>query len=263
MVGSPKRSALISGLLHVAAIVLVLAVTGVRRPPAVASRYMLVVPPDIGQYRPLVPRRMEGGGGGGTRSETPASPGRLPRFATHQYTPPVAVIRDFNPVLPMVPTLVGDPAIHLPTLNLAQFGDPNGVQGPPSGGRGKGGGIGDGDGTGVGNSRGSGYGDGPGGSGVNGDAGFTGAVTPPVLLWKIEPEYTEDARRAKIQGSVVLHLEVDKRGQTQNIRVVQSLGLGLDERAVEAVRRWKFRPGARNGSSIVTTALVEVYFRLL
>ena len=263
MIGSPKRSVLFSGLLHAAAIALVLAVTGVRHPPTASSHYVLVAPADIGAYRALVPRRMEGGGGGGTRSPTRASIGRLPRFATRQFTPPVAVIQNFNPQLAIEPTLVGDPKIQLPALNLAQFGDPNGVIGPPSGGRGTSGGIGDGDGTGVGNRDGPGYGDGPGGGGVSGDSRFQRSITPPVLLWKVEPEYTEDARRAKIQGSVILHLEVDARGQTQNIKVVQPLGLGLDQRAIEAVGRWKFRPGTRHGKPFVTTAIVEVFFRLL
>ncbi|MBZ5725485.1 MAG: energy transducer TonB [Acidobacteriia bacterium] len=253
-----------SGLLHAAAIVLVLGVTGVRHPPAAVSRFILVTPADIGAYRPVVPRKMEGGGGGGTRSPLPASIGRLPKFSTHQYTPPVAVIENFNPQLPMAPTLIGDPRIELPTLDLPQYGAPNGVAGPASGGPGAHGGIGGGDGTGVGNSKGPGYGDGPGGGGVtSGDARFQGTITQPVLLWKIEPEYTEEARRAKIQGTVLLYVEVDARGQPQNIQVHQSLGLGLDERAIEAVRRWKFRAGTRNGKPYLTTAVVEVNFRLL
>jgi TonB family protein len=90
-----------------------------------------------------------------------------------------------------------------------------------------------------------------------------GSVTEPVLLWKIEPEYTDEARRARVQGTVVLHIEVDTRGQAQNITVRQSLGLGLDERAIEAVRRWRFRPGYRNGKPWATAALVQVNFRLL
>jgi TonB family protein len=90
-----------------------------------------------------------------------------------------------------------------------------------------------------------------------------GSVTEPVLLWKIEPEYTDEARRARVQGTVVLHIEVDTRGQAQNITVRQSLGLGLDERAIEAVRRWRFRPGYRNGKPWAASALVQVNFRLL
>ena len=74
---------------------------------------------------------------------------------------------------------------------------------------------------------------------------FTGSVSPPVLLWKTEPEYSEEARKAKVQGTVILRIEVDARGQAQAITVERSLGLGLDDRAVEAVRRWKFKPGIR------------------
>jgi TonB family protein len=205
-----------------------------------------------------------GGGGGGTRSDTHASLGRLPRAARRQFTPPVVEYINLNPQLPMEPTLVMASEIALPNIDLARFGDPNGVSGLPSGGRGSGGGIGDGTGTGVGDSQGVGYGPGPGGGGVTGGGGsFAGSVTQPVLLWKIEPEYTDEARRAKIQGTVVLHIEVDTRGQAQNITVRQSLGLGLDERAIEAVRRWRFCPGYRNGKPWVAAAMVQVSFRLL
>ena len=163
----------------------------------------------------------------------------------------------------MEPTIVVSPDVALPRVDLAQFGLPNGVLGPPSQGPGAGGGIGAGDGTGVGNGHGPGYGDGPGGLGISGAAGFQGSFTGPVLLSKIEPEYTDEARRAHLSGAVVLRIEVDLRGQAQNITVRQGLGLGLDERAVDAVSKWRFRPGAVNGKPVVTTALVEVYFRLL
>jgi TonB family protein len=262
MYGSPKRSALLSGLLHAAGIVLILAATGVKNPPVNWLSTTLVTDRDIGRYLVSVPRKTEGGGGGGVRDRTPASRGRLPRAARRQFTPPVVIVRNLNPQLPMEPTLVISPEITLPTVNLAQFGDLHGVSGPPSGGRGWGGGIGDGHGTGVGDGDGPGLGPGQGG-GVTGNAGFQGTATEPVLLWKIEPEYTEDARRAQLQGTVILHIEVDTRGQAGNITVRQGLGLGLDERAVEAVRRWKFRPGYRNGKPLVTAALVHVNFRLL
>jgi TonB family protein len=261
MYASPRRSAFLSLLLHAAAIVVVLILTGVRNPSATWLPVTLVPARDIGRYLAPVPREKEGGGGG-TRSDTPASRGRLPKAALRQFTPPVAKFENLNPQLPMEPTLVMSSQVVLPTIELPQFGDPNGVSGPPSGGRGSGGGIGDGEGGGVGGSHGPGYGPGPGG-GVTGGSGFLGTVTEPVLLWKIEPEYTDEARKARIQGTVVLHIEVDTRGQAQNITVRQSLGLGLDERAIEAVRRWRFRPGYRNGKPMVTAALVHVNFRLL
>ena len=263
MYATPQRSALFSGLLHAAAIVTALTIGGVKN-PSVIWKPVALVGRDIGRYLASIPREEVGGGGGGTRSDTAASLGRLPRAARRQFTPPVVEYENLNPQLPMEPTLAISSEIVLPTIDLARFGDPNGVSGPPSGGRGSGGGIGDGIGTGVGDSQGPGYGPGPGGGGVTGGGGgFVGSVTEPVLLWKIEPEYTDEARRAKIQGTVVLHIEVDTRGQAQNITVRQSLGLGLDERAIEAVRRWRFRPGYRDGKPWVTAAMVQVNFRLL
>jgi TonB family protein len=261
MYATPKRSALFSGFLHAAAIVTALTIGSVKN-PSVIWKPVALVGRDIGRYLASVPRE-KAGGGGGTRSGTAASLGRLPRAARRQFTPPVVEYVNLNPQLPMEPTLVISSEIVLPTIDLARFGDPNGVSGPPSGGRGSGGGIGDGIGTGVGDSQGPGYGPGPGGGGVTGSGGFVGSVTEPVLLWKIEPEYTDEARRAKIQGTVILHIEVDTRGQAQNITVRQSLGLGLDERAIEAVRRWRFRPGYRDGKPWVTAAMVQVNFRLL
>src|SRR5947199_350934 len=84
-----------------------------------------------------------------------------------------------------------------------------------------------------------------GGGGVrpSGGAGGRGSVLPAALIWKIEPEYSDEARRAKVQGTVLLYLEVDEQGKPRNVHVRQGLGLGLDEKAVEAVTRWKFRPG--------------------
>jgi len=106
---------------------------------------------------------------------------------------------------------------------------------------------------------------GPGrGCGISsGHAGFQGGVTEPVLLWKSEPEYSEEARKAKIQGTVIVSAEIDARGQVQNISIAQGLGLGLDEKAISAVQKWKFRPGTRNGKPVATPAIIQLSFRLL
>ncbi len=140
------------------------------------------------------------------------------------------------------------------------FGDPTGVPGPPSDGAGSGGGIGDGDGTGVGKRKGPGYGN-EGGSG--GVTSAYGRLTQPVLLRKVDPDYSEQARTAKIQGMVLVRLEVDEHGNPGNLRVAHGLGLGLDEKALEAIAQWKFRPGMRDGRPVAMPALVEVQFRLL
>jgi TonB family protein len=264
MFGSARRSTLLSGLLHAAAIALVLFATRVQTPTIDHTVHsVLIAPRNLAEYLTPMKSDLAGGGGGGGLSPLPASKGRLPRQALHQFTPPQVEIQNWNPRLIMEPTILVSPDVALPQVDMAQYGIPNGVLGPPSQGPGRGGGIGDGDGTGVGDSRGPGYGDGPGGLGVSGTAGFQGSFTGPVLLSKLEPEYSDEARRAHLSGAVVLRIDVDTRGLAQNIMVRQGLGLGLDERAVDAVRKWRFRPAAVNGKPVVTTALVEVYFRLL
>lgn len=88
-------------------------------------------------------------------------------------------------------------------------------------------------------------------------------VSAPVVLYKVDPAYTEEARKAGYSGTVVLQLVVDTGGTARDIRVVRGLGLGLDEKAVEAVGKWRFRPGYRGGQPVAVQASVEVNFRLL
>lgn len=259
MFPSRKRSNLISVLIHGAVILMILIAGRVKPLPHPVSHVTLVAPSDIS---PWVPRlAAHGGGGGGGGDSTPASRGQLPRVALRQFTPPTAVIRNYNPQLAMEPTLVGTPQIVAVLPNLP-YGDPNGVAGPPSNGPGKNGGIGTGDGGGVGGRKGPGYGDDDGG-GISGQAHIVGSIVAPVLLTKVDPEYTDEARRARVQGVVELQIDVDSHGKPANIRVVHGLGLGLDDRAVEAVRQWTFRPGTINGKPAVTSAVVTVTFRLL
>ena len=212
---------------------------------------------------PYVPPAGHGGGGGGNQSILPASKGRLPRIAPRQFTPPAAAIHKVDPKLPMEPTLIISADVLLPQVELLALGDPYGKNGAPSNGTGKGGGIGDGDGTGVGPGKGPGFGPGEGGK-TGGDLrGFTEASTAPVVLFQVEPEFSEEARKAKLQGVVMLYGEVDTNGRLRNIRVTQGLGLGLEEKAIEAVKQWRFRPGYRDGKPVVAAASIEVNFHLL
>ncbi len=204
-----------------------------------------------------------GGGGGGDRSPIPASVGRLPKIAPRQFTPPMAVIHNPEPKLAMEPSIVISPDVSLPQIKLPVLGDPYGHSGPPSNGTGKGGGLGDGDGTGIGPGKGPGVGPGEGGDGGDGMRGFSGTATAPVLIFKVEPEFSEEARKAKLQGVVMLYAEVGTDGRLRNIRVTRGLGLGLDEKALEAVKQWRFRPGYRNGKPVVEPAVIEVNFHLL
>ena len=90
-----------------------------------------------------------------------------------------------------------------------------------------------------------------------------GGVSAPTVLYKVDAAYTQEAREAKYSGSVRLLVVVDKEGRAQDINVVRSLGMGLDEKAIEAVQKWKFNPGQRDGEPVAVRALIEVNFRLL
>jgi TonB family protein len=181
------------------------------------------------------------------------------------FTPPEAVVANLDPKMTMDPALLGPPDLQLPTVNMAQYGDPLGKIGPRSNGPGSGGGIG------TGKDGGIGPGDGPGlGPGERGGVSIRDGVyrigrgvTAPELLSKVEPEYSEEARKAKYQGVVELYVEVDTNGRARNVRVIHSLGLGLDEKAMEAVAKWRFRPGTKDGKPVPVVATIEVSFRLL
>ncbi len=88
-------------------------------------------------------------------------------------------------------------------------------------------------------------------------------VSAPVLVSKVEPQYTPEARTARYTGTVFLSLEIGADGSPRRIQVVRGLGFGLDEKAVEAVTHWKFKPGIKNGQSVAVLATVEINFNLL
>jgi periplasmic protein TonB len=90
-----------------------------------------------------------------------------------------------------------------------------------------------------------------------------GGVTAPQPLYKVEPEYSEEARKAKLQGTVVLYVEVDPAGRAINSKVIRSLGLGLDEKAIEAIRKWRFTPGLKDDKPVTVASEIEIDFRLV
>ena len=263
MYASQSRSTLISGVLHAAVIAAILLVTGVKPPSIPHEPYVLVTPADIIKYKVSIPQSDDAGGGGGARANTPASLGDLPKPSLRPFVPPGVKPENPNPILSFEPAILANPEIAIPKLNLP-IGDPHGVSGPQSPGRGKGWGIGDGDGPGVGPGR------GPGAGGTDGEGGiagipyrYDGAFIQAVSLYHPEPEYSEEARKAKLQGAVLVQIVIDAHGVPQNIQVKRSLGLGLDDRAVETVRKWRFKPATLNGKPVPTAALIEVSFRLL
>jgi periplasmic protein TonB len=204
-----------------------------------------------------------GGGGGGDNSLLAASKGRLPERSTRQFVPPSVEIKNDHPLLAMEPTIVVPDNVPLPQVNMDQFGDPFAKVGPPSNGTGSGGGIGSGRGGGVGSGDGAGVGPGKGGGYGGGTYKIGGGVSAPALIFKVEPEYSEEARKAKFQGTVRLAIVVDENGRVADVHVIRPAGLGLDEKAIEAVKKWRFRPAMRNSKAVAVAANVEVNFRLL
>lgn len=226
-----------------------------------------IVAPDISEYMPISQKKNDqigGGGGGGDRDKLQAPKGKLPRFAMEQFTPPAMVVRNDNPKLPMEPTVVVPPQVKMASNNMPNFGDPKAVipSGPASNGTGSGGGIGSGSGGGVGSGTGPGVGPGRGGGIGGGVFRVGGGVSAPRALDTPDPEYSEEARKAKYQGTVVLWLIVGPDGKPRDVRVARSLGMGLDQKAMEAVRRWKFEPALKDGRPVAVQINVEVNFRL-
>ncbi len=217
---------------------------------------------DVSPYiLPPAKTQAGGGGGGGDRDKLEASKGAAPKFSREQITPPAVVLRNDHPKLAVEPTVVGPPEIKLPAFPTT--GDPmSKVFGPPSNGTGSGGGIGSGSGGGVGSGFGPGVGPGYGGGIGGGVYRVGGGVSAPRVLYAPDPNYSDEARKAKYQGTVVLWVIVGPDGRVRDVRVQRTLGMGLDEKAIEAVRTWKFDPAKRNGQPVAVQVNVEVNFRL-
>jgi TonB family protein len=264
--GRKKSSFMMSTGFQIVVAVILLTVASSKTVQDKVKQYVpLMAPIDLAPPPEAPPKQqvMGGGGGGGDRSLLPASKGRLPKASLKQFTPPMAVVNNPNPKLTMDPSIIAPPDVNLPNVNMAQYGDPLAKLGPPSNGPGSGGGIGSGSGGGVGSGKGGGFGPGEGGGVGGGVFRVGGGVTAPALLYKVEPEYSEEARKAKYQGTVLLYIQVDPTGKAINMRVLHSLGLGLDEKAMEAVKKWKFKPGYKDGKPVTVEAQIEVNFRLL
>ena len=247
---APARSQAFSLGLHILLALLLLTAARTIRSPLEPTAPIHAVPLTLSRPRAAPHPATEPRGGGSNRTPLPAQHGSPPPRAQRTFIPPTS--SDHPPLaLPItiafdIPTVaassnIGDPLSRLPNGGLGSNGD-NGI-----GNRGCCGGIGESQ---------SGP---PGLAVVRPGPG----VTPPQLLYKVEPEFSEEARKAKYQGVVVLSIQVDVSGTVRAVRVQKGLGLGLDEKAMDAVSHWRFRPGLRNGKPVVTEATVQVTFQLL
>jgi len=241
---------LLSVVSHTLVVLLVLWLFHVTIQPAIAPPTTTTAV-DLAPYIPLhVGKNGLSGGGGGDASKLKASAGTPPRAAKQQFTPPV-VVQTQKSKLMVEPTVVAD----LKYTAATQVGDPLSKLMTPSNGTGVGGGIGSGDGGGVGS--------GHGGPGVGPGFFHVGnGVSAPVAIYTPQPEFSEEARKAKYQGVVVLSGIIGVDGRVHNPRVVRSLGMGLDEKALAAVKLWKFDPGKKDGHPVAVEMGLEISFNL-
>jgi len=260
------RGAAGSTVIHVLAVAVIIAGTYLGRKMidvAKPKETVLLIAPDDLPILPVSKTVSGGGGGGGDRDKLQASQGRLPKQSMQQITPPMAVVRNLQPKLEVPPTIVVPPDIKLQQPNLPDLGDPmSRLPSVPSNGTGYGGGIGSGSGGGVGSGEGPGYGPGHGGGTGGGAFRVGGGVSAPKVIYQPDPEYSEEARKAKFSGTCVLWLVVGPDGKPRDIRVSRTLGLGLDEKAIEAVKSWRFEPAMKDGKPVSVMINVEVSFRL-
>jgi TonB family protein len=252
-------------------LLIALSIIGAREVTSKPREQVTLMVPPLSEYQPVMQPKvaekpLAGGGGGGEHAKIFESKGHLPKVAPEQFTPPTVEIRDTKPKLVMEPTVVAPPNVKLPdNPQIPNLGNPMSarVTGPLSNGPGSGGGIGSGKSNGVGSGTGPGHGPGQGG-GYGGGVYQLGdiGVTPPVAKFTPEPDFSEEARKAKYQGTVTLSAIIGPDGKPRNLKVVRSLGMGLDEKALEKVRTWLFEPGKRNGQPVSVAMTLEVDFRL-
>jgi protein TonB len=221
----------------------------------------LVDPADLPLLKPSK-TAVGGGGGGGDRDVLQAKVGKLPKFSMTQITPPVVVIRNDHPKLAVEATIVIPPQVQLASNNMPNLGDPMAHAILPSNGTGSGGGIGSGGGGGVGSGHGPGFGPGEGGGTGGGLFHVGGGVSAPRAIYQTEPEFSEEARKAKFQGVCTIALIVGVDGRPSDIHVQTSLGMGLDEKAIEAVKNWRFEPAMKDGHPVRVPIAIEVDFHL-
>jgi protein TonB len=237
---------ILSLLLHLALVAILLLVG-----PVIAPRIPEVLEPAVRETTRLI-APLTHRAGGGQRDPRPVARGEV------KYTMRKVFVLESRPPVNREPRLIIDSGFQGETPRdlpeVAALGDPLGFLrgGGPGGGR-----------NGLGSDQGEG-GLGPNsGRGVDATAVTARYTVPPVLVYKTEPEYSDEARKVKWQGTVIVLIEIDERGEVRRARVAEGAGMGLDERAVEAVRRWRFKPALRDGKPVPAPARVEVSFHLL
>jgi protein TonB len=203
---------------------------------------------------PMAPAKTTMGGGGGQRGPTPVTQGHLPKFADVQITPPKAPPLEQPKIQMPDATIEVQKDLKMANNNMPNIGLPNS---PLIGNS-----MGNGNGSGLGSGSGSGLGPGSGGNYGGGLKRIGGGVSSPELIYKVDPEFSEEARKAKFMGIVLVNLIVDQNGQPQNVHVLRGVGMGLDEKAVEAVKQYRFKAAREAGKPVAVELNVEVNFQI-
>jgi protein TonB len=194
------------------------------------------------------------GGGGGQKSPTPVSKGQLPKFADQQITPPKAPPMEQPKIKMPDPTIEVQKDLKMANNNMPNMGMPSSTLAGNS--------MGNGSGTGIGSGNGSGLGAGSGGNYGGGPKRIGGGVSAPSVIYSVDPEFSEEARKAKFMGIVTVNLWVDEKGNPTHVRVLRGVGMGLDEKAVEAVKQYRFKPAMEGGKPVLVELNIEVNFQI-
>ena len=204
-------------------------------------------------HPPIAPRLDRIGGGGGQHDLAPVTQGHLPRLSLQQIVPPMAP-PTIPPKLAVEPTVVAQPDLKMADNTMPNIGNPTSSL--------KGFSLGVGSGTGIGSGDGGGIGPGLGGSTGGGVMHVGGSVSMPKVLYYVDPEFSEEARKAKFSGNVEVYLWIDEQGNPSHIRIARGVGMGLDEKAIEAVRQYKFKPAMQNGKPVKVDMYMDVDFHI-
>ena len=236
------------------------AVVKIVKPPVQAINI------DVGNFDLKAPKAADsagGGGGGGAHDLVDPTKGKLPERVKDPITPPMVPVLD-KPKLEVPSAINVQPDIKLPdNPSMPNIGMTTAANVTLANGQGSGSGMGTGYGGGMGSGTGNGFGPGTGGNTGGGLYHIGGGVSAPVAIFTPEAEFSDEARRAKYQGVCLISLIVDAQGNPQNPRVIRALGMGLDEKALEAVRKYKFKPAMKDGRTPVPVMItIEVNFRL-
>lgn len=243
--GNESRSGFLSLLIHCGVVALLFYLGSLKGVQQVVKQVVTLVAPPL----PPKPKPVEiksGGGGSPDRAKV-----ELPKPVPKRFVPTPMTKPQTTMIAPVAYEPTDNPLDTGATLDLGSV--LSGVS------------IGGGGGTGTGKGSGNGSGTGPGSGGGSGGGVYKpgGDVSNPVPILRPEPQYSEEARKAKWGGTVLLSLVVDETGHTRDIKVLKPLGLGLDEKAIEAVTKWTFKPGMKGGKPVAVAAQIEVTFRLL